>query len=140
MFTIEQRNYVHDRVLEMARNDPRVEAGALTGSMALGPVDEWSDIDITFGITDGVSIEKVLDDWTEVLFRDLGALHYWDLRSGPSIYRVFLFPSGVEVDLSVTPQKDFGARGPKFRVLFGTTRPPKSAPQPDIRFIVGLCW
>ena len=49
MFTIEQRDNVRDRVLEMARADPRVTGGALTGSMAIGAEDEWSDIDVTFG-------------------------------------------------------------------------------------------
>src|SRR5438132_13604371 len=101
MFTSQERDDVRDRVLNMARSDPRVTAGALTGSMSLGAEDQWSDIDITFGIADGISIEAVLDDWTETFGREFGALHYWDLPSGPSIYRVFLLSSGLEVDVSV---------------------------------------
>ncbi|MEP6773990.1 MAG: hypothetical protein ABJA50_00220 [Chloroflexota bacterium] len=147
MFTIEQRDSVRDRVLEMAKSDPRVTAGALVGSIAGGEEDEWSDIDITFAITGGTSLEKVLDEWTQVLERELGALHYWDLRSGSSIYRVFLLPSGLEIDISVTPEKDFGARGPNFRPLFGTARQPETPPQvagpPTIeaaRYMIGLSW
>jgi predicted nucleotidyltransferase len=144
MFTGEQRDYVRDHVLAMARADPRVTAGALTGSRAVGAEDEWSDIDLAFGIVDGISLEAVLDDWTEALGRDLGALHYWDLRSGSSIYRVFLLPTGIEVDAAVTPQQEFGAHGPSFRALFGTSRQPEpsqqSGTQSQYRYLVGLGW
>jgi predicted nucleotidyltransferase len=147
MFTVEQRDYVRDRVLEMAKSDPRVTGGALVGSMAGDAEDEWSDIDITFAIAEGTSLEAVLDEWTQVLERELGALHYWDLRSGSSIYRVFLLPSGLEIDVSVTPEQEFGARGPRFRPLFGIARQPEAAPQvaapPTIeaaRFTIGLGW
>ncbi|HYO48376.1 MAG TPA: hypothetical protein VEW94_00885 [Chloroflexia bacterium] len=140
MFTTEQRDYVRDRVLDLARRDPRVTAGALTGSTAVGAEDEWSDVDVAFGIADGITPEAVLDDWTEVLSRELGALHHWDLRSGSSVYRVFLLPSGLEVDIGVSPQKEFGARGPRFRTLFGTPSHVEPLPPPDPHHIVGLGW
>ena len=129
MFTIEQRDNVRDRVLEMARTDPRVTGGALTGSMAIGAEDEWSDIDVTFGVADGTNLEAVLDDWTGYLSQEFGALHYWDLPSGPSIYRVLLLPNGLEIDASVTPEQEFGARGPRFRPLFGNAPKPEIKPQ-----------
>jgi hypothetical protein len=140
MFTPEQRDHVRDRILDLARTDPRVTAGALTGSSAVGAEDEWSDIDIAFGIADGISPEAVLDDWTEVFTREFGALHHWDLRSGSSIYRVFLLPTGMEVDVAVTPQQEFGARGPRFRTLFGTTRQLEPATQPAAHYLIGLSW
>ncbi len=140
MFTTEQRDYVRDRVLSLARTDPRVTAGALTGSTAVGAEDEWSDIDVAFGVEDGISPKAILDDWTEVLGRELNVLHHWDLRSGSSIYRVFLLPTGLEVDVAVTPQHEFGALAPSFRTLFGTTRQPEPAPQPDVQYLVGLGW
>ncbi len=99
MFTIEEREYVRDRVLTLAKSDLRVTAGALTGSKAVDAEDARSDIDVAFGIADGISLEAVLDDWTEVLGREFGVLHHWDLHSGSSIYRVFLLPSGLEVDV-----------------------------------------
>ena len=79
----------------MAQSDRRVTAGALIGSTATGLGDQWSDIDITFGIAESTSLPAVLDDWTTWFERELGALHHWDLPFGPSIYRVFLLPSGV---------------------------------------------
>ncbi|MDQ2783813.1 MAG: aminoglycoside 6-adenylyltransferase [Chloroflexota bacterium] len=140
MFTIVQRDHVRDRVLELARTDPRVTAGALTGSTAVGAGDKWSDIDVAFGIADGITPEAVLDDWTEVFGREFGALDHFDLRSGPSVYRVFLLPSGLEIDVGVTSQQDFGARGPHFRALFGTTHQIAAATQPDARYLIGLGW
>jgi predicted nucleotidyltransferase len=140
MFTSDQRDAIRERVLEIARADHRVTAGALVGSSATDDQDRWSDIDITFGIVDGASIQQVLDDWTELFVREFGALHYWDLPSGPSIYRVFLLPSGLEIDLSVTPQQQFAARGARFRSLFGTHKQVPPAPRPSPRFLMGLCW
>src|SRR6185437_14888239 len=107
MFTAEQRGQVRQRVLEFAQADPRVTAGALTGSTAFGGGDNWSDIDVAFGITEGIAPEVVLDDWTQVFSREWGVLDHFDLRAGPWVYRVFLLPSGLEVDVAVTPAEAF---------------------------------
>lgn len=140
MFTVQQRNNIRNRVLEIARADPRVTAGALTGSSAIGAEDEWSDIDVYFGVTDGTSVLTVLDDWTEIFRREFDIVHYWDLPFSTSIYRVFLLPSGLEIDVAVTPQQDYGARGPRFRTLFGATRQIEPAPPPSSRYLIGLGW
>ena len=140
MFTREQRDNIRERILDMARSDPRVTAGAITGSSAVGAEDEWSDIDVAFGIANGTSPEAILDDWTATLFRDLGALHHWDLPAGPSIYRVFLLPIGLEIDVGVSPHGEFGARGPAFRALFGTPSQVEPSPQPSAQYTIGLGW
>ena len=140
MFTTEQREQVRHRVLELARADHRVTGGAFTGSMAFGSGDRWSDIDVAFGITDGISLETVLQDWTQVLDREYSVIDHFDLRSGSSIYRVFLLQSGLEVDIAVTPGEDFGARGPQFRVLFGSIKKLQEAPQPSASSFIGLGW
>ncbi|HEX8600073.1 MAG TPA: hypothetical protein VF952_16345 [Chloroflexia bacterium] len=139
MFTIEQRDHLRDYILDIARADARVTAGALTGSMAVGAVDDRSDIDVAFGIAEGISLEAVLDDWTDALDREFGVLHYWDLPFRSSLYRVFLLPGGLELDVGLSPQHDFGPRGPNFRTLFGTTRQQEASP-PSARFLIGLCW
>lgn len=140
MFTAKQRDHVRDRVLELARSDPRIVAGALTGSTAVGAGDEWSDIDLAFGIADGIAPDAVLDDWIEAFAREFGALAHFDLRAGPSFYRVFLLPTGLEIDVAVTPHQEFGARGPRFRALFGATRQVEATPTPDARYLIGLGW
>jgi hypothetical protein len=140
MFTTNQRDAVRERVLAIARSDPRVTAGALTGSTAVGAEDQWSDIDVAFGIADGNSLGAVLDDWTAIFRREFGALHHWDLPAGASIYRVFLLPTGLEIDVGVTPQGEFGPRGPHFRTLFGSLRPLASSPPPSAQYLIGLGW
>ncbi|HUS14828.1 MAG TPA: hypothetical protein VM536_07390 [Chloroflexia bacterium] len=140
MFTVEERDRVREWVLNLARSDTRVTAGAMIGSMAGGAADQWSDIDITFGIALGHSPDAVLDEWTAAIDREFGMLDTFDLRAGSSLYRVFILPSGLEIDVSVTPQPDFGARGPHFEILFGSARPPEIAPPPDAHHLIGMGW
>src|SRR5919205_1178484 len=137
MFTAAERDQVRDRIIEMAKRDPRVTAGALIGSTAAGLGDRWSDIDITFGIQDGTSLQAVLDDWTAWFDSELGALQHWDLPFGSSIYRVFLLPSGLEVDVSVTPQHAFHPRSPRWRTLFGPVGAMQESPPVDAQYLIG---
>src|SRR5512140_2806699 len=119
MFTVEYRDRLQDRVLDLAHSDARVTAGAVVGSLALGPGDRWSDLDLTFGVSDEVDLHTILEDWTRVLGDEFRVAHLFDLPSGPSIYRVFLLPGLLQFDLSFTPASKFGATGPKFKLLFG---------------------
>jgi hypothetical protein len=119
MFSIEDRDRVRDRVLELASSDPRVVGGAVLGSLAHGEGDEWSDLDLMFAVVDGVPVTEVLEAWTRTLVDELGATALFDLPSGPIIYRVFVLSNSLELDLSFTPASEFGAGGPKFRLLFG---------------------
>lgn len=121
MFSIEDRNRVRDHVLQMASSDARVTAGAVVGSLALGDGDRWSDLDLTFAVSDEFSIFDVLEDWTQDIVKKLDAAHLFDLPSGASIYRVFLLPGCLQFDLSFTPASKFGATGPKFKLLFGSS-------------------
>ena len=129
MFNIQDRNKIHDYVLNLAHSDPRVVAGAVVGSLALSEGDRWSDLDLTFGVADDVPIQEVLEDWTIVIIDVFQAVHLFDLPSGASIYRVFLLPGCLQFDLSFTPAAQFGASGPKFKLLFGRAVD-KPFPQP----------
>lgn len=103
----------------MAQADPRVTAGAVVGSLALADGDRWSDLDLTFAVVDDVPIQVVLAEWTASLVAEFGAVHLFDLPSGGALYRVFLLPGCLQFDLSFAPAAQFGAAGPKFRLLFG---------------------
>jgi hypothetical protein len=131
LFTIDDRNRVRDQVLEWAAADPRVVSGAVVGSLALSAGDRWSDLDLTFGVADDASLQAVLADWTHRLENEFQAARLFDLPSGPSIYRVFLLPGCLQFDLSFTPAAQFGATGPKFRLLFGSAiqKPFPAAPE-----------
>src|SRR5689334_6178674 len=131
MFSVEDRDRVRDRVLRLAREDKRVCAGAIVGSLALGQEDRWSDIDLTFAVADDSSLNDVLEDWTKVVVGEFGAAQLFDLPSGASVYRVFLLPGSLQFDLSFTPASQFGAIGPKFKLLFGSAVPkPQVEPAP----------
>ena len=140
MFSVEDRDRARDGILEIARADPRIVAGAMIGSLAAGSGDRWSDLDLGFGLAEGVLAADVLADWTPRLEREHDAVHLFDLPSLSSVYRVFLFAGNLQVDLSLTPASDFGARGPKFKLLFGSAleRAPGWETPPLARDLFGL--
>ena len=119
MFDVEERERVRDRIVQMSRADARLIAGALIGSTAAGGGDRWSDLDLTFGLLDGVRIEDVLSDWSVSLEKEFGAVYLFDLPYQTTTYRVFLLPSALQVDLSFTPGKRFLGPGLKHNTLFG---------------------
>ena len=121
MFSISERERVQERVLQMAAADRRVVAGAVVGSLALDEGDRWSDLDLTFAVADSLPILEVLEDWTRSLVDEFQAVPLFDLPGGGSIYRVFLLPGCLQFDLSFTPVSQFGANGPKFKLLFGSS-------------------
>jgi hypothetical protein len=121
MFSISDRDRIRDYVLKLASADARVVAGAVVGSLALHEGDRWSDLDLTFAVADNISVFDVLEDWTRTIVKELDAVHLFDLPSGASIYRVFLLPGCLQFDLSFTPASQFGATGPKFKMIFGSS-------------------
>jgi hypothetical protein len=120
VFTPEERDRVQEGLVEMAREDGRVVAAAVVGAAARGGGDRWSDVDLTFGLADGVGTADVVRDWTSDLGARFAAVHLFDLPFLASLYRVFLLPGGLQVDLSFTPAAEFGAFGPQFALLFGS--------------------
>jgi hypothetical protein len=119
LFTVEQRDALRERIVGLGQEDERVVAGALVGSLAVDAGDRFSDVDLTFGIDDHVRVAAVLDDWTATLVDGLDAVHLVDLERGPTIYRVFLLPDTLQLDLSMKPAAEFSPGGPRFRLLFG---------------------
>ena len=119
MFDVEERDRVRNRIVQMSRADPRLVAGALVGSTAGSGGDIWSDLDLTFGLADGAAIDEVLADWTTRLANEFHAVPLFDLPHLSTIYRVFLLPSNLQVDLSFTPGNKFLGKGLKYDLLFG---------------------
>jgi len=137
-----ERLRVRDALLAAAAADPGVTAAAVTGSDALGDADRWSDVDLALAVRGG--LDGVMARWTARLGRDFGAVHHWDLPSGPSVYRVFLLPGWLEVDLSFTPEADFGPHGPAWRPVFDERADRPQQPEParpaDPGHLVGMAW
>lgn len=138
MFTVEERDRTRGRILGMARADRRIVAGAAIGSAVHGMGDRWSDLDLGFSVGEGASVADILADWTPRLEREWGAVHLFDLQAGAATYRVFLFPGALQVDLSFAPAAQFGSRGPKFQLLFGTAVEHPRPEPPSVRHLFGL--
>ena len=124
-------------VLEWAQADARVVAGAVVGSLATQPGDRWSDLDLTFAISEGVSIEAILEDWTERLVSEFDAVRLFDVPNGGAIYRVFLLRGCLQFDLSFSPATQFGAIGPNFRLVFGSATEKPLVQPPSARELFG---
>src|SRR5262249_7907115 len=107
VFTVEDRERARRLLVRAADTDPRNVAGAFVGSSATGG-DRWSDLDLALGVAAGVDLGDVLGDWTRDVTETLGGVVLFDLPAGPSIYRVFLLPGSLQVDLSLTPAAQFG--------------------------------
>jgi hypothetical protein len=109
----------------------------VVGSLALGEGDRWSDLDLTFAVADDHSVFEVLEDWTHQIVTEFQAVHLFDLPSGASIYRVFLLPGCLQFDLSFTPASKFGASGPRFKLLFGSSVEKPFLQQPSAHELFG---
>ena len=137
MFTVDQRDALRERVLQLAADDDRIVAGAAVGSLAVDEGDRFSDLDLTFAVADEVPVAAVLADWTRTIIDELDAIRLADLESGSTIYRVFLLPDALQFDLSMTPAVQFRPAGPRFRLVFGDTAPGEEAvPPPPGRLFV----
>jgi len=84
-----------------------------------------------------VTSKEVLQDWTRQVLADLDAVELFDLPSGDTIYRVFLLPGCLQLDLSFTPEPGFGAAGPRFRLLFGRAHARPFAEPPSAQDLFG---
>lgn len=138
VFAIEDRDRILDRLLKLAEADQSVTGAALTGSQAVGAGDRWSDIDLVLAVH-GLPAE-VCERWTGHLYAEFGALHHWDLPAGAKAIRVFLLADQLEVDLTLAPETEFGARGPQWRTLFGSPRTLEPFPEPEPRTLIGHAW
>ena len=140
MFTVDERDRVRDRVLQLAASDERVAAAAIVGSLVDGG-DQWSDLDLTFGVADDVPLPDVIDDFTRSLAAEFDAVQLLDLTQRGTTYRVFLLPDLLQVDLSFTHAADFRQGSPRFKSVFGTYKVDYAPPPPasDV-FGWGVLW
>ena len=137
VFTVEERNRIRDRILEIARSDQRIVAGAVVGSLATGEGDRWSDLDLTFGVNLENQALDVLDRLTSPLVSEFSAVPLFDLPFRESLFRVLLLQGCLQVDLSVAPASKFGPNGPRFKALFGNYTENPAIPAPPAEQLLG---
>lgn len=140
MFSPEQRACLRSSLLELAHNDQRITGAAITGSGAASREDQWSDVDLAFGVDTTANLPTVLSDWTAHMYDQHRALHHLDVLSGAWTYRVFLLPSTLQVDLAFVVDTEFRALAPTFRLMFGKANESRHASPPLPAAIIGLAW
>jgi hypothetical protein len=138
--TVADRERLRASLVAAARADARITGAAVTGSGASAGEDEWSDIDLAFGIADPDQLKQALADWTDVMYREHGAVHHVDVVVGATVYRVFLLESTLQVDIAFAPASEFGAIAPTFRLVFGTSVERTPQPLPSAAYLIGFGW
>jgi hypothetical protein len=139
MFTPSERERIRSEIVDVAKRDPRISGGAITGSASVDRLDRWSDIDLAFGVNVD-QLRDTLNDFTQLMYRDYGVLHHLDVVSGTWIYRVFFLSNTLQVDLAFAPEKDFGARASTFKLVFGTASRSTHDPLTPSETLIGWAW
>jgi hypothetical protein len=141
MYSKDDRTALAGTLIAAALRDPHLSGVAVCGSMAVASEDFWSDIDLVLAVADLSRLGEVLADWTRSMLEEHGAVHHVDIANGPRVYRAFLLPSTLEVDLNFVPASEFRPDGPKFRPLRGRPLPPgPAAPADDAEHLIGMGW
>jgi len=140
MYSGDEREKLREALIEVALGDKRLSGVALCGSAAAGTEDLSSDIDLVLGVADQGCLGEALAEWTELLCHDYGAVHHVDILSGARVFRAFLLPSTLEVDLNFVRSHEFGAEGPRFRLLRGEAVARPQVEPPDAGHFIGMGW
>lgn len=140
MFTPEERERLREELIAAAKADRRITGVAITGSGARNALDEWSDIDLAFGVADPARLREALGDWTDRMHDDHGAVHHFDVTRGSWVYRVFLLRSTLQVDIAFAPAADFGALSSTFRLVSGSSIDLPPGQPPAAEEMIGLGW
>lgn len=140
MYTPESRTAIRDSLVRRAVDDARLMGVALTGSAAIDREDRWSDIDLAVGVAAGVPVEDVIEDWSNHMRRTFGVVDTVDITSRSTVYRVFLLPDTLQVDIAFAPRAEFGALAPTFRLLAGTASDQVVFQPPAIEHLIGMAW
>lgn len=140
MFTTSARLAVRDWLIDLAQADQQVTAAAVLGSGADGREDQWSDIDLALRLAPDVDVLAVADAWTERISRRLQHVAYVDVWARGALYRVFVLPDTLQVDVSFWRDADFAAHGSWFRLVFGEANEPVGASELAAEAVLGMAW
>ena len=140
MFSSSERSQLRADLLKFAADDSRITGAAVTGSAADSREDQWSDVDLAFGVSTAAYIQLVLSDWTSHLYDRHRAVHHVDIVAGAWTYRVFLLSNTLQVDLAFVAETEFRALAPTFKLMFGDASEARYAPPPQADATIGMAW
>lgn len=97
------RDVLLDRIVHVLRDDPRVVAAWLTGSLAWGTADHWSDLDLHVAVAD--EHYSVFVAQRRHLFERIGPLALaQEIKvntEAPAHFTLLVYQGGLEVDCSL---------------------------------------
>lgn len=137
MYPKKTRIEVQKQIIDFAKSDSNIIDCAIVGSESVGNDDKWSDVDLTFGYENDADVNQILRDWSKMMLEVFDANKLFDLSYKESLYRVFLLPNALQVDLSFTPSEHFGAITDNFKLIFGNQRKREFKSLPEINSIAG---
>ena len=123
IFTPEERERLRGVLTSAAQSDSNLCGAAQTGSRASSSLDRWSDIDLALCLKPDTSLERVLAEWTEALYRHHSAVAHVDVMRGSTLLRVFLLENTLQVDIAFWRAENFAATRPNFQLIFGQAGP-----------------
>jgi predicted nucleotidyltransferase len=103
LFTPEEREEVATRLLDLLREDERVDRAELSGSGTSGYIDRWSDVDLFVTVAAGADQREVADSWIPRLYEALPVVHHFAVAFGEHHVRGFLLENLLEVDVGFQP-------------------------------------
>lgn len=120
IFSPAERDAALARAIELLKDDRRVEAAVITGSIGAGRADRWSDFDLTAIVVEGESCERLASEWEVLAYQEWPVAHHYATAFGSTLVRGFILANGLLADLAFTPIADFEAWAP-VRVAFDRT-------------------
>lgn len=106
MYTPDERDKIAERLLDLLRQDERVDRADMAGSGTTGYLDEWSDVDLSVMVTAGADQQAVADSWTPRVYDALPVVHHFAVAFGEHHVRGFLLENLLEVDIGFYPSAE----------------------------------
>jgi hypothetical protein len=103
LYTPEERDETAALLLDLLRQDERIERADLSGSGAQGYADRWSDVDLLVSVAEGVDQQQVADNWIPRVYDALPVVHHFEVSFGAEHVRGFLLDNLLEVDIGFRP-------------------------------------
>jgi predicted nucleotidyltransferase len=103
LYTPEERDETAALLLDLLREDERIQRADLSGSGAQGYADRWSDVDLLVTAAEGVDQRELADDWVARAYEALPVVHHFGVAFGEEHVRGFLLENMLEVDVGFRP-------------------------------------
>lgn len=103
-YSVEERAELAERLVELLRADEDVVEARLTGSLANGTGDWFSDVDVSVQVEPAAAVAEVAERWTQRVYELVPIVAHFAVEFPPDHIRGFLLENLLEVDLGFSPE------------------------------------